>query len=209
MEERTILPDRGEIEELKGLLKEETGFLPTGPGLDRLLEEGEWLRVQGKEVLIEAGRICADTIIVKDGIIRVWDYDKGKERTFGFGMPGTIFASKHSFVMHEPSHYQVETCCASTIVRIPEQAFWEAVREDHSLALYMLSYAYGELYSHERKNSTIHNGTAKDRFIALAACRPMILEKVPQKILASYLGITSEYFSVLKREVLKGKRPLR
>lgn len=194
------------MEEMKRLLREEVGFLPDGPGLDRMLASGEWIETDGKKVLVEMGKNCPDVFIVREGIIRVWDYDKDKERTFGFGLPGTIFASKHPFVMNEPSHYQVETCCDSKILRIPRKKFWEAVNGDHSLAIFMLHNAYGELYSHELKHSAIHNGTAKERFIAMAEHRPVIMEKVPQKILASYLGITSEYFSVLKREVLRGKK---
>lgn len=190
---------------MKRLLLEEVGFLPEGPGLERLLQRGEWIRTTGRQVLVEIGKTCPDVFIVKEGIIRVWDYDKEKERTFGFGLPGTIFASKHSFVMKEPSHYQVETCCKSLVLRIPRQAFWEEVNADHSLALFMLHNAYGELYSHELKNSAIHNGTARERFISLAECRPMIMANVPQKIIASYLGITSEYFSMLKRQILKDK----
>ncbi|MDE6561142.1 MAG: Crp/Fnr family transcriptional regulator [Muribaculaceae bacterium] len=196
--------DHREIEEMKNLLKEEVGFLPAGPGLDHALRQAEWMRVDAKYVVIEMGKICPDVFIVKDGIIRVWDFDGEKERTFGFGLPGTIFESKHSFVMHGPSYYQVETCCPSTILRIPEKEFWKTVENDNSFAIFMLHNAYGELYSHEFKESTINNGTARERFEAMLKYRPVILEKVPQKIIASYLGITSEYFSVLKRRLLKG-----
>ncbi|MDE5585984.1 MAG: Crp/Fnr family transcriptional regulator [Muribaculaceae bacterium] len=196
--------DRREIEEMRQLLKEEVGFLPSGPGLDRLLSLAEWLHVDAKYVVIEMGKTCPDVYMLKDGIIRVWDFDGEKERTFGFGLPGTIFESKHSFVMHGPSYYQIETCCPSIILRIPEKDFWDTVKADHSFAVFMLHNAYGELYSHEFKESTINNGTAKERFEAMIKYRPVILEKVPQKIIASYLGITSEYFSVLKRRLLTG-----
>lgn len=201
--------NRTEIEEMKILLKEEVGFLPSGPGLDRLLKRAEWMHVDSKYVIIEMGKTCPDVYMVKDGIIRVWDFDGEKERTFGFGLPGTIFESKHSFIMHGPSYYQVETCCTSVILRIPEQDFWETVKTDHSFAIFMLHNAYGELYSHEFKESTVNNGTARERFEAMLKYRPVILEKVPQKIIASYLGITSEYFSVLKRRYLTGKKPAR
>ncbi|MDE6291014.1 MAG: Crp/Fnr family transcriptional regulator [Muribaculaceae bacterium] len=198
--------DSRDLEEMKRLLKEEVGFLPSGPGLDRLLSRAEWLCVDAKYVVIEMGKTCPDVYILKDGIIRVWDFDGEKERTFGFGLPGTIFESKHSFVMHGPSYYQIETCCPSTILRIPEKDFWETVESDHSFAIFMLHNAYGELYSHEFKESTINNGTAKERFEAMLKYRPVILEKVPQKIIASYLGITSEYFSVLKRRLLTARK---
>lgn len=196
--------DTTDMEEMKRLLKEEVGFLPSGPGLDHLLMSAEWLRVAAKYVVIEMGKTCPDVYIIRDGIIRVWDFDGEKERTFGFGLPGTIFESKHSFVKHGPSYYQVETCCPSVILRIPEREFWNTVETDPTFAVFMLHNAYGELYSHEFKESTVNNGTARQRFEAMLKYRPVILEKVPQKIIASYLGITSEYFSVLKRKCLKG-----
>lgn len=196
---------RKDIEEMKLLLKDEVGFLPSGPGLDRLLSRAEWMNVDSRYVIIEMGKTCPDVYIVKEGIIRVWDFDGQKERTFGFGLPGTIFESKHSFILHGPSYYQVETCCQSVILRIPERDFWETVETDHSFAIFMLHNAYGELYSHEFKESTVNNGTAKERFETMMKLRPVIFEKVPQKIIASYLGITSEYFSVLKRRFLTGK----
>lgn len=204
MTRRTII-ETSEIDAMKRLLHEEVGHLPEGSGLDRLLRNAEWLEVDAKYVVIEMGKTCPDVFMVRDGIIRVWDFDGEKERTFGFGLPGTIFESKHSFVMHGPSYYQVETCCPSVILRIPEREFWDAVASDHSFAIFMLHNAYGELYSHEFKESTINNGTARERFEAMLRYRPVILEKVPQKVIASYLGITSEYFSVLKRRSLKGR----
>lgn len=199
-------PTDADLKKLKHLLKEEVGFLPSGPGLDTLLAGTQWMKSGAKHVLIEMGKVCPDVFIVYDGIIRVWDFDGEKERTFGFGLPGTIFESKHSFVMHGASYYQAETCCPSIILRIPEKDFWKAISADHSFAIFMLHNAYGELYSHEFKESTVNNGTAKERFEAMFKYRPAILEKVPQKIIASYLGITSEYFSMLKRKFLSSQK---
>lgn len=193
------------MEILKELLREEVGFLPEGEGLEALLERGEWLDLPSRYPFIEAGKRNPDFFIVREGIIRVWDMDGDKERTFGFGLPGTIVNSKHSFVMNQPSHYQAETCCPSRLLRLPAADFREFVEKDLSVALFMLHYAYGELYHHELRNSTVHNGSARERLKAIMSKRPMILEKVPQRIIASYLGITSEYFSHLKSEILRGK----
>lgn len=199
-------PNKNDIEKMKGLLKEEVGFLPDGPGLDALLGKATWMEVGPKHVVIEMDKTCPDVFMLFDGIIRVWDYDGDKERTFGFGLPGTIFESKHSFVAHGPSYYQIETCCPSVLLRITEQDFWATVASDHSFAIFMLHNAYGELYSHELKESTVNNGTAQQRFEAMFKYRPVILEKVPQKIIATYLGITSEYFSMLKKKYFSARK---
>ena len=63
----------------------------------------------------------------------------------------------------------------------------------------MLSYVQEELFFQEYKNARIYNGSAAERFKSLLCLRPELLRDVPQRILASYLGITPEYFSRLKR----------
>lgn len=186
------------MEQLKRLVEKELGFLPEGAGLDRLLASGEWLSLPAKSVIIETGKKNSDTYILREGIVRLCDMDGDKERTFAFALPGTIFQSKHSFVMNMPSYYQVETCCPSVVLRISEADFWQNVNSDLNLALFMLHYAYGELFYQEYKNCNIHNGTAKERFMAILNDRPELIRKVPQRIIASYLGITPEYYSRLK-----------
>ena len=52
------------------------------------------------------------------------------------------------------------------------------------------------------KNSVI-NGDAKERFLSLVKNRPEIMEKVPLKFVASYLGITQSSLSRLKKAVMK------
>jgi CRP-like cAMP-binding protein len=193
-----------ENEKLKLLLKDELGFLPNGEAMDRLLERGNMEHFTRGDIIIEKGRKCADIFIMADGIIRFVDYDGDRERTFAFALPGTIFMSKHSFAMNLPSYYQVEACCETALLRIRKDDFWEVLGENRDLAIWMLHYAYGELFFQEHKNAVVHNGSAADRYRSMLGDRPMIIEKVPQKIIASYLGVTPEYLSRLKREYLHG-----
>ena len=145
---------------------------------------------------------CPDVFIVRDGIVRFADIDNERERTFAFALPGTIFMSKYSFVMGKPSYYSVEACCDTELLRISNSDYWNLVETYHELTLFMLHYAYGELYFQEYKNAAVINGSARERYKKMLGDRPYIIEKVPQKIIASYLGITPEYFSKLKREYL-------
>lgn len=187
---------------LKKLLHDELGYLPSGEGIDAMFERGQLEKFQAGECVIEMNKYCPDVFIVRDGIVRFTDMDSVRERTFAFALPGTIFMSKHSFVMGQPSYYSVEACCETELLRIRNNDYWDLVEQYHELTLYMLHYAYGELYFQEYKNATVINGTARERYKKMLSDRPYIIEKVPQRIIASYLGITPEYFSKLKREYL-------
>ncbi len=194
------LVENTDIELLKSLLAKELGYLPGGDGIDALLRRGQLMDFRGGEAIIEAGCNCPDVYIVKDGIVRFIDMNGDKERTFAFAMAGTIFMSKHSFVMSRPSYYSVEACCQTELLRISRDDFWNVVEEYKEVALWMLRYAYGELFYQEHKNAAVHNGSARERYENMFGDRPEIIEKVPQKIIASYLGVTPEYFSRLKKE---------
>ncbi len=193
-------------EKLKVLLKNELGYLPANDAIDLLIDFGQEVSYSRGDVMIGVGEMVPDVFIVESGIIRFVDMNGDRERTFGFALAGTVFMSKHSFVMDLPSYYQVEACCESEVLVIKREAFRKAINESKDLALWMLDYAYGELFYQEHKNKAIHNGTAAERYRSIYADRPEILEKVPQKIIASYLGVTPEYLSKLKRESLKRPR---
>lgn len=97
--------DNEMMEELKRMLNQEC---------DRTLDSKEWdslfclateIVLQKGEVLISPGEIKPDVYIVKKGIIRGVDFNGSQERTFCFGLPGTIFNSRFSFYKRLPSYY--------------------------------------------------------------------------------------------------------
>lgn len=186
--------------DIKTLLYDELGFLPDS--IDLLLSKGKLRRYAKGDIVIECGKRTDDVFIVHSGIMRFVDMNGDRERTFAFALPGTIFFSKHSFVMQLPSYYQVEACCETELLVIGRDDFWKAAEQSHELALWLLRYAHGELFYQEYKNAAIHNGTAAERYRKMMTDRPAIIENVSQKIIASYLGVTPEYLSKLKREFL-------
>ncbi len=75
----------------------------------------------------------------------------------------------------------------------------------HRFAIWMFHLVMEELFYQEKKNSSVANGLAKERFEALYRYRPEIIDKVQQKDIASYLGISPEYLCRLKSKIKKHK----
>lgn len=199
----TMKNDSDFFTNLKELIRSELGYLPDGRGLNELLATGERVAFSSGGVIIGAGQRQPALHIIYSGIARFIDFDGDRERTFGFALPGTMFFSEHSFVMNLPSYYQCEACCDTEVLRIAASDYWAMVERHHELAIYMLHYAHGELFFREYKNATVIKGNAAQRYRAIWHDRPVIIEKVQQKIIASYLGVTPEYLSSLKRSILK------
>lgn len=150
------------------------------------------------EVLIPYGGFDNHVYVVREGIIRAAYFDGFKEITFAFGLPGSLAISYYSFIKGNPSFSKFEACCDSTVMKITKNKFYELARQSHDFAQWMMSMSLEQLLFHERKREVV-NGEAKERFESLIDNRPEIIEKVSSKIIASYIGITPEYLSKLKR----------
>lgn len=188
-----------QMDKLKALMRKECAFVPSDALLDRFLSLGECRHYDSGTVLTEAGVVDTNVYVIRKGIVRFSDFDGDRERTFAFALPGTIFYNKYSFVKNLESYYHVDLWGDSELIVISRANWQKLVSECHEAALWMLSYVQEELFFQEYKNAHIYNGNAAERFKSLLCLRPELLREVPQKILASYLGITPEYFSRLKK----------
>ena len=188
---------------VKELLLKECDYPLSGEVMDRFLESAEELHLKRNEILIMSGKVDANIYVVKEGIMR-YSYMNGlREVTYAF------FAARHHdhldvLLLFPPAHVLPDR----SLLRIDRgQDNPAAVRHADSavattFARWALQMAHGQLFFFEMKNSVI-NGDAKERFLSLVKNRPEIMEKVPLKFVASYLGITQSYLSRLKKAVMK------
>ena len=177
------------MERLKELLNKEC---------DRVLSSEEW----------DALFALASVVTLKKGevLISPGDFNGDHERTFCFGLPGTIFNSRFSFYKKLPSYYQIEACCPSVILRIPREDYIALTDSNHAFAVWALHYAWYEQYLEEDRESTVHNGNAKQRYLHMLKTRPAIVKGVSQCVLASYLGVTPEYLCRVKASILRKEK---
>lgn len=165
--------------------------------MSRFLGGGELIGLRRGEILIHAGEYDPDIYIVVEGVIRHVYMDGDNEHTATFALPPTMFMEYHCFYAREPSFYQVEACCHSVVLRIPKRHYDVMLAESCEFVRWALSMADNQFYFYERKNRVV-NGNARERFDAMIRNRPEIMENVPLRIIASYLGITPQYLSKLK-----------
>ncbi|MDR2891176.1 MAG: Crp/Fnr family transcriptional regulator [Alistipes sp.] len=192
------------METLKKLLSEECKYrLPEGLA-DEFLDSMTEVDLKSGEILIPYGRMDDNVYVVKAGIIRYCYFDGDREKTFSFWTPGNVAIQYHCYYKGLPSFFQLESCGRSTVMRVSKSDMEGFVARSHEFSRWMLSLSLEQLYTNDMKLSII-NGTAKERFIALAQNRRQIMERVPLKVIASYLGITPQYLSQLRKAYFKVK----
>lgn len=186
------------METLRKLLDAECGYRMKDETMDRFLELMTRMELKRSRMLIPYGKVDTNIYIVKKGIIRISYFDGFKETTFGFGLPGTLLLSYYAFGKHDPSFCKLAACCDSVVMKITKAQFVELAADSHDFAQWMMYMSLEQLLYHERKLQVV-NGDAKERFEALIKNRPEIIDNVSSRIVASYIGITPQYLSSLKR----------
>ncbi len=189
------------MEDLKRLLDAECDYRMQDETMEKFIGLMTEMELKQNEPLIPYGKIDNNIYVIKKGIVRAAYFDGFKEVTFAFGLPGSLAISYYSFCKGNQSFSKFEACCDSVVMKISKSSFYDLIRQSHDFAQWMMSMSLEQLLFHERKREVV-NGDAKERFEALMKNRPEIVENVSSKIIASYIGITPEYFCRMKRRYM-------
>ena len=155
------------------------------------------------ELLTKAGDVENYFNFIIKGLIRKY-YQKGKhEINTQISTEGHIIHSQESFHMRSPSEYSIVTIEPSTVVSISyedlESVFDKSKKMEH-LGRLVITHT---MMLKDRWQTQLLKMTPRERFLNFVTRNPELMQRVPQKLLASYLNIKPETFSRFKH-LLKG-----
>jgi CRP-like cAMP-binding protein len=159
-------------------------------------------KIRKKQTLLLEGDICTYNAFIEKGILRSYTIDeKGHEHIVQFAFEGWWITDLSSFLMGEHSTYTIEAIEDSELLLLTA-----AAREDLMNALpaferyqrLLLENAYIALQA--RVNSAL-TATAEEKYIKLTTSYPDIVARVPQHMIASYLGLTPETLSRVRKQI--------
>lgn len=174
---------------------------------DQLLPYFQTRYFDKKTILLQKGDVEDYLNVVVKGLVRKFIKVRGNEITLQLATEGHMIQSEVSFHMRTPSDVILEALEPTAVVSMDYQAVQDALEKipnaeelGRRIITYMFIKKDARYYS-ELKNTT------RERFLEYMSQHPHMLQRVPQKILASYLNIKPETFSRLKHLVRpqKGK----
>ncbi len=155
-------------------------------------------RLGKKEILVRAGEVDNSINFIIKGLIRKY-YKKGKaEFNSQISYEGHIIHCQESFHGRTPSEYYVETIEPSVIASISyddlERIFGMSIKMEH-LGRKVITHT---MILKDKWRMQLVKLTPRERFLDFVTRNPELLQRVPQKYLASYLNIKPETFSRFK-----------
>ncbi len=162
------------------------------------------LEVPARKILLKEGEIPTKAFMVESGCLRVWFNKNGKDITFRFVFEKEAVSSAESFQKSLPSLFTIESIEPSVIHWIDKNNLDKilsetirdpSIRDNFIYALRERQFFYMKLFL-----SFIRDNPA-ERYLTLMKDDPRILQRVPQRYIASYLGITPVSLSRIRKKL--------
>jgi len=153
------------------------------------------------ELLLRAGEVENFMYFLVDGVTRIFQLKNDAEYTLRFNFPITAFNSYASFITQTPSIINVEAITDVKVLRISYndmQSLYNDSKMAERLGRRLIELLYVQ---REIKELQMHSKTAEDYYCELLEANDSLVQHIPQKYLASYLGITPESLSRIRKKI--------
>ncbi|MBA4260060.1 MAG: cyclic nucleotide-binding protein [Chitinophaga sp.] len=161
-------------------------------------------KIRKRQYLLQEGNICRHLAFVEKGLLRSYNVDdKGIEHMIHFAWEGWWMADMLSFLSIEPSTYHIDAIEDSELLLISRPDFEEMLLKVPVMERYFRILFQNNIISKERRLISSISNSAEEKFIHLSATNPELIKRIPQQLVASYLGITPETLSRIKNKLNK------
>ncbi|MEM9820171.1 MAG: Crp/Fnr family transcriptional regulator [Bacteroidota bacterium] len=154
-----------------------------------------------KSILSAPNTIPNEIFYIKSGILRLVIVDrKGTEHTISFGIENQFIADYANFLQKKPSIYSLQALEESEIVVLPRTAIewgYKNLKQGDRLGRLIAEYYF--IY-HDNRIKDMYFRSPRERYDMMNNIFPNIHNRVPQHMIASFIGITSVHLSRLKKE---------
>lgn len=174
--------------------------------IDRQLknQEGKTRRIEVKkgDFLMKEGDSCMHSFFVESGLLRYYSIDeKGKEHILHFAPEGWFLSDRDSLYFNIPTQYYTEALEDSTVILF-EKDFFTSFSEDlHTVAELNERLLHNHIRHLQKRITQLLSATAEERYLDFVNIYPDIMLRVPQWMVASYLGIAPESLSRVRKDL--------
>lgn len=184
---------------------------PVEPGeaaLERLVEATRVVSVDRGACVLRAGDVAGHLFHIDRGLLRYYylDPETGAERTGQFFDEGGTVTDAASFLTGSPATQTIEAIEDSVLLLVPKVAMLRAYDEDHATERFGRKMVEAGFLGSQRRAANLLNMSPDDRYRHYVRTRPEIVNRVPQYLLASFLGVTPESLSRIRGRLARGSR---
>ncbi|MBL4670074.1 MAG: Crp/Fnr family transcriptional regulator [Flavobacteriales bacterium] len=154
-----------------------------------------------KDYLLKEGQVCKNNYFIISGLVRSFYIDnKGNEKITQFALENWWVTNMESYIKSVPSYSSIQTIEKTTVLIIDKEELDKLFKTIPKLERFFRMITENMLIAIQRRSDIYLQMKSKDRYDDLINNFPVFAQRVPQYMIASYLEITPEYLSELRRK---------
>ena len=159
-----------------------------------------------KTILLNAGEVCKHSYFVNSGILRSFNInDNIVEHVLSFACEGWWMSDMYSFFSQKPGQLFIEVLEDAEVVSLSKENQEQLYHDIPKLERFFRILIENSLVANQQRLMDNLSLPAEERFEKFCNKYHDLIQKVPQKQIASYLGVTPEFFSKMKSKMLRSK----
>lgn len=161
-------------------------------------------KVKKGQFLVHEGAVSRCTNFVNEGSVRTYFIDmNGQEHIVQFAIEGWWISDLNSFIMQVPATFNVQAIEDCVILELPFESLEMLYEKVPKMERYFRVITQRAFVSFQQRIVQNISMTAEDRYLAFQKKYPKIELRIPQKLVASYLGISAEFLSKIKKRLME------
>jgi CRP-like cAMP-binding protein len=180
-------------------------FLPLSePEQEMILTRAKPRNIKRRQMILQEGFVCRHYTFIVKGCFKMYAVDdRGLEHNIQFAAEGTWIADIGSFHSKKPSGFFIEAIEPSEIIQIEQQDLYFLyinIPKFDRIFKVIIERKYVELQNRVLQNIS---STAQQRYVSFLEQYPTLASRLPNVQIASYLGITPEFLSKIRKDLSK------
>jgi CRP-like cAMP-binding protein len=175
-----------------------------------LLTERDWQFFSSKltrreypkhQLVLKAGQTENYLSFIETGILRFYIPKEEQDLTFAFAFENSFMSGYDSFLTRAPSTYCIQTLKKTILWQITYKDI-QSIYSETGIGNTIGRFASEDLYlKKSRREISLLNDSAEQRYLNLFSEQPLLIEKIPLKYIASYIGITPQALSRIRKRI--------
>ena len=157
-----------------------------------------------KSVFIKVNQIENHISFIESGIVRLFipRDNPEKEITFGFSFKNQFVSAYDSFLTQSPSNYQLQALTETAMLSISYKDLQSVYKSTQIGNLIGRLTAEDLFLIKSKREQNLLNLNAEQRYLKLFKERPELLKSVPLKYISSYIGVTAQALSRIRKRLV-------
>ncbi len=153
------------------------------------------------DFLTRNGEICRQVTFVNKGLIRIYYNVDGKEISTGFVDENKYVAEYASFLVQQPAHSNLDGLEESEVINLSYNDMQSLYQTNPVFQIFGRKIAEMLFILLVSQNTTLLTLSPEERYQILIDFQPYVIQRVPQYMIASYIGISPEHLSRLRKKI--------